>query len=135
MLSEKYPLNEIGVYLVAFDEIVPIFSQGNSHPILEKVRWYGSEATTKYDKVITNTESSSFALNSKYLAPIFGFNETNNENLEKYLHEYYESHEESSLTFVGPYLYDSIWLATLSKVESNNSKEVETLKKKSPKYF
>ena len=127
-LASQYPLSEIGVYLIAFDEIVPILSQGNSHPILEQVRWYGSETNAKYEKIITNRESSTFALNSNYLAPIYGFNETNNKNLEDYLNEYYDSYDEKSFTFIGPYLYDSIWVTTLAKVETNNTKDIETLK-------
>ena len=128
-LAAEYPLNQIGVYLIAFDEIIPILSQANSHPLLEKVRWYGSEATAKYEKIISNYESSVFAANSKYVAPLYGFNETNNKKLESFLNAYDEYHTEATLTFDGPYLYDSAWLATLTKIKSNNTNEVEILKR------
>lgn len=130
-LSSEYPLNEIGVYLIAFDEIVPILSQANSHPILEKVRWYGSEATTKYEKLITNLESSIFANNSRYTAPIYGYgyNETNDEKLQSYLKKYHDSDTEAPLTFDGPYLYDAVWLATLTKIQSNNTQDIKILKR------
>ncbi|MDX1372956.1 MAG: hypothetical protein R3321_10825 [Nitrososphaeraceae archaeon] len=128
-LITKYPLNQIGIYLIAFDEIVPILSQANSHPLLEKVQWYGSEAAAKYEKIISNYESSIFAANSKYVAPLYGFKENNNKKLESFLDKYDKYHSETTLTFDSPYLYDSAWLASLTKIKSNNSKEVEILKR------
>ncbi|MFB5601093.1 MAG: ABC transporter substrate-binding protein [Nitrososphaeraceae archaeon] len=127
-LATEYTLNEIGIYLIAFDEIVPILSQANSHPLLEKVRWYGSEATVKYEKIISNYESSVFAANSKYVAPLYGFNETDNKKLESFLEAYDEYDTEAILTFDGPYLYDAVWLAAFTKIKSNNTNEVELLK-------
>ncbi|MFB5600782.1 MAG: ABC transporter substrate-binding protein [Nitrososphaeraceae archaeon] len=128
-LSNVYPLEEIGVYIIAFDEIVPIFSQGNSHPLLQQVRWYGNEATAKSEKIITNYESSLFADKTDYVAPVYELNETKNKKLHHFLKKYQESHTEAFLTFDGPYLYDSVWLAALSKIKSNNTNDVELLKK------
>jgi hypothetical protein len=79
------------------------------------------------DLVISNQESSIFAANSKYLAPIYGFNETNNKKLESFLDKYHDSHTDAYLTFDGIYLYDSVWLAALTKIQSNNTKDIEIL--------
>ena len=128
-LHKTFSLNEIGVYVIAFDEVIPILSQANSHPLLEQVRWYGNEATTKYEQIIKNYESSIFAENSEYVAPIYGFNETDNKKLESFFEKYEHYSEEDPITFDGPYLYDSLWLVTLAKVESNNTKNIQELKK------
>ena len=128
-LNKTFSLKEIGVYVIAFDEIIPILSQANSHPLLEQVRWYGNEATTKYEQIIKNYESSLFAENAEYVAPIYGFNETDNKKLKSFFEKYEHYSEESPLTFDGPYLYDSLWLVTLAKIESNNTKNIQELKK------
>ncbi|MGD1836067.1 MAG: ABC transporter substrate-binding protein [Nitrososphaeraceae archaeon] len=128
-LSKTFPLNEIGVYVIAFDEIIPILSQANSHPLLEQVSWYGNEATTKYEQIVKNYESSIFAKNSDYISPIYGFNETDNKKLESFIEKYDHYEEEAPLTFDGPYLYDSLWLATLAKIDSNNTQNIKELKK------
>ena len=128
-LSLEYPLNQIGVYLVAFDEVVTILSQANSHPLLEKVRWYGNEATAKYKKIISNHESSIFAVNSRYVAPLYGFNETNSKKLESFLESYEEYHTKTPIAFDGPYMYDAVWLATLTKIQTNNTNQIQVLKK------
>lgn len=128
-LTLEYPLNQIGVYLVAFDEVVPILSQANSHPLLEKVRWYGNEATAKYKKIISNHESSIFAVNSRYAAPLYGFNETNSKKLESFLESYEEYHRKTPIAFDGPYMYDAVWLATLTKIQAKNTNQIQVLKK------
>ncbi len=38
-----YGAKKVGVYIVAFDEVVPIFIQAQDLPNLSKVRWYGSD--------------------------------------------------------------------------------------------
>ena len=128
-LTDNYPLNEIGIYLIAFDEIISIFNNANSYPILEQIRWYGSETNSKFNEIIINKESALFAFNSEYVAPSYGFNETNNENFDKYIDKYYDLYSKDSFTFAGPFFYDSVWLATLSKLETNNTNDIEALKR------
>ncbi|MGD1836250.1 MAG: penicillin-binding protein activator [Nitrososphaeraceae archaeon] len=130
-LSITYPLNEIGIYVISFDEIIPILSQANSHPLLEQVRWYGNEATNnkKYEQLIEHFESSIFAERTNYISPIYGFNETNNTKLDSLMKKYDLHTEKLPISFDGSYMYDSLWLTTLAKIESNNTQNVQDLKK------
>ena len=38
--------------------MVPIFIQAQNHPVLSKVKWYGSDGSTLNNKLIRNTEGA-----------------------------------------------------------------------------
>ena len=105
-LSSTYSLNEIGIYSISFDEIIPILSQANSHPLLEQVRWYGNEATNnnKYKQIIEHHESAVFAERTNYISPVYGFNETDNEKLEYLIKKYGHDTEKFPIPFDGSYI-------------------------------
>ena len=37
--------DKVGVYLVSYDEVVPILIQAQNHPMLDRVKWYGSDSS------------------------------------------------------------------------------------------
>jgi hypothetical protein len=39
---DRFGANKAGVYLVAFDEVVPIFIEAQGQLVLSAVKWYGS---------------------------------------------------------------------------------------------
>ncbi|HYY40693.1 MAG TPA: penicillin-binding protein activator, partial [Nitrososphaera sp.] len=58
----QYGADKVGVYIVAFDEIVPIMIQANRHPELQSVRWYGSDGSAQNEGLIKNVEAAEFAV-------------------------------------------------------------------------
>ena len=73
-----YGVNKVAVYIVAFDEVVPIFIQAQSHPVLSTVKWYGSDGSALNNKLVKNTESATFSVKTNFLNPIYGVENDNN---------------------------------------------------------
>jgi ABC-type branched-subunit amino acid transport system substrate-binding protein len=69
---KQYGADKVGVYIVAFDEIVPILIQANRHQELESVRWYGSDGSAQHIGLIKNVEAGEFAVKTSFLNPIYG---------------------------------------------------------------
>jgi hypothetical protein len=40
--------------MVSLDEVTPIFIQAYSHPVLSKVKWYGSDGSALNDALVRN---------------------------------------------------------------------------------
>ena len=66
-----YGANKVAVYIVAFDEVVPIFIQTQSHPVLSTVKWYGSDGSALNNKLVKNTEAATFSVKTNFLNPIY----------------------------------------------------------------
>ena len=70
----QYGADKVGVYIVAFDEIVPIMIQANRHQELQSVRWYGSDGSAQNEGLIKNVEAAEFAVKTNFLNPIYRVN-------------------------------------------------------------
>jgi branched-chain amino acid transport system substrate-binding protein len=70
----QYGADKVGVYIVAFDEIVPIMIQANKHQELQSVRWYGSDGSAQNEGLIKNVEAAEFAVKTNFLNPIYRVN-------------------------------------------------------------
>jgi ABC-type branched-subunit amino acid transport system substrate-binding protein len=67
----QYGADKVGVYIVAYDEIVPIMIQANTHQELQSVRWYGSDGSAQNEGLIKNIEAAEFAVKTNFLNPIY----------------------------------------------------------------
>lgn len=65
------PLEQVGVYLAAFDEVADIFALAKEEPRLFKLKWYGSDGAQRAS-VIKETATASFALAVGYPNPMLG---------------------------------------------------------------
>lgn len=130
--THQFDAQKVGIYLVSFDEVTPILIQSNEHPILQKVKWYGSDASAQNLQIIRNHDAAYFAEMINFSNPLFQVNlnnskaETLGAEIEKKLQG------SSSLTY--PILaYDTYWVTALSleKIIDNRTIEidVESLKK------
>jgi len=66
----QYGADKVGVYLVAFDEVVPIFIEAQNQPGLSMVKWYGSDGSALNDKLVRNIEAAVFAAKTDFVNPI-----------------------------------------------------------------
>ncbi|HEY9387695.1 MAG TPA: penicillin-binding protein activator, partial [Nitrososphaeraceae archaeon] len=127
---EQYGADKVGVYLISFDEVVPILIQAQNHPMLDRVKWYGSDGSAQNEAVIRNIEAAKFAVKTNFLNPLAGggggripyyvgilggAEETEkNENAEllddkirERIGEFHSSYDD--------YAYDAFWVAALSE--------------------
>jgi len=62
----------VAVYLVSFEEVVPIFIEAQNHSNLSDVRWYGSDATALNKELVENDQAAQFAVRTGFENPLFG---------------------------------------------------------------
>jgi len=77
---QNNPNTRIGIYLTAFDEVVPFFNQvataaRNNPGALTGIHWYGSDAVAQSKELVANSAAANFALHAGYPNPILGLDE------------------------------------------------------------
>ena len=66
-----YGADKVGVYLVAFDEVAPIFIGAQNLPVLSTVKWFGSDDSVLNHKLVKNMDAASFAVKTGFVNPIY----------------------------------------------------------------
>lgn len=123
--THKFEPHEVGIYLVSFDEVTPILIQSNEHQTLQKVKWYGSDASAQNMQIIRNRDAAHFAEMINFSNPLFQVNLTNSkaEIIEQEIEK--KLHGSSALTY--PILaYDTFWVTALSleKIIDNSTSDI-----------
>jgi branched-chain amino acid transport system substrate-binding protein len=107
----QYGADKIGVYIVAFDEIVPIMIQANRHQELQSVRWYGSDGSAQNQGLIKNIEAAEFAVKTNFLNPIYRVEASDSfKRLEERIVEEIDRVPRSYAEIA----YDEFWVAALT---------------------
>jgi branched-chain amino acid transport system substrate-binding protein len=106
----------VGVYAVAFDEIVPILIQADRHQELKSVRWYGSDGSAQNIGLINNVDAAEFAVKTDFLNPIYGVHGNDSfkkleERIVEEIHRVPRSYAEVT--------YDEFWVAALTLKDYN----------------
>jgi branched-chain amino acid transport system substrate-binding protein len=129
----QYGADKVGVYLVAFDEVVPILIQAQDHPEFSRVKWYGSDGTALNNGLIKNFDAAIFAEKTAFLNPIYSV-QPNNTNSIRYNHV--QSEIQNMIGRIprsyASVAYDSLWLAALTEnaaLRTMMQNNVNTLKK------
>jgi branched-chain amino acid transport system substrate-binding protein len=128
-------VGKIGVYVVAYDEIAPIFIQAQErHDMLSKVKWYGSDGSALVDSLVRNTEAAIFATKTGFPNPIYGVENDNDARLKQIEAEMHKKLERTpkSYAYVA---YDILWIASLTqdsikKTKSSQSDSADSFKQK-----
>ncbi|HET7644649.1 MAG TPA: ABC transporter substrate-binding protein [Nitrososphaeraceae archaeon] len=124
MVSEaitKYGRNEVGVFIVSYDEITPILIQASNYPSLGDVRWYGSDSIAQNHHITKNIDSALFSLQTNFSNPLYSINTTTPEIHE--LSEILEQQLHSGESIIYPAIaYDAFWVSSLS-LDKNSTKE------------
>ncbi|HZC21625.1 MAG TPA: penicillin-binding protein activator, partial [Nitrososphaeraceae archaeon] len=130
-----YGLDKIGVYVVAYDEIAPIFTQAQErHDVLSKVKWYGSDGSALVDSLVRNTEAAIFATKTGFPNPIYGVENDNDARLKQIEAEMHKKLERPSKPYA--YVaYDILWITSLTqdsikKTKSPQGDTVDSFKQK-----
>jgi branched-chain amino acid transport system substrate-binding protein len=97
----------VAVYVSAFDEIVPIFSQASGDPVLASVRWYGNDLANA--AISQNKTAAEFAYSVHFLSPVIGGTcGPKYEQIKKAV--FNETGREASSLVAND--YDALWLIT-----------------------
>jgi ABC-type branched-subunit amino acid transport system substrate-binding protein len=107
----QYGADKVGVYIVAFDEIVPIMIQANRHPELQSVRWYGSDGSAQNEGLIKNVEAAEFAVKTNFLNPIYRVEA--NDSFKKLEQRIVEEIGRAPRSYA-EVAYDEFWVAALT---------------------
>jgi branched-chain amino acid transport system substrate-binding protein len=107
--------SKVGVYVIAYGELVPILIQAPSHENLDEIHWYGSEATAKNERLLKHHKAVEFAHKTHLLSPMFALDETN-EKLELL-----ENATKLELNSNDVNVYDALWIAALTENMSVNT--------------
>ncbi|HET7146920.1 MAG TPA: penicillin-binding protein activator [Candidatus Nitrosopolaris sp.] len=124
----QYGADKVGIYLVSFDEVVPIFIEAQNQPLLSMVKWYGSDGSALNDKLVRNIEAAMFAAKTGFVNPIYGVDNNNSykfklidNQIQKIIGRVPRSYAEVA--------YDSFWVASLTENSTGGSKDINFLKK------
>ncbi len=112
----QYGADKVGVYVVAFDEIAPIFIQGDYRTVLPTVKWYGSDGSALNNNLIKNIGAANFALKTNISNPIFGVENDNDVRLNRVENEIHRVLERSPRSYASV-AYDIFWIASLTENE------------------
>jgi ABC-type branched-subunit amino acid transport system substrate-binding protein len=124
---KQYGADKVGVYIVAFDEIVPIMIQANRHEALQSVRWYGSDGSVQHEGLIKNIEAAEFAVKTNFLSPIYGVEASDSfKKLEERIVEEIDRVPRSYAEVI----YDEFWVAalTLSNYNGTHKDDIGSLR-------
>ncbi|MBV9178694.1 MAG: penicillin-binding protein activator [Nitrososphaeraceae archaeon] len=122
-----YGANRVAVYLVAFDEVVPIFIQAQNHPALSLVKWYGSDGSVLNNKLVKNDEAAKFAVKTDFLSPIYGVENDNNENFKHITSQIQENIGRAPRSYASV-AYDALWVAALAENDTKATNNINYLK-------
>ena len=114
------PYQKIGVYLISYGELVPLFLQSPSHNDLAKVEWYGSEATAKNQRLLEHEKAAAFAAKTNFTTPALSY-DTTDKKLQSL--ENVTSLEQIDASDVNS--YDAVWIAALAANISQNATFVD----------
>jgi len=124
----QYGADKVGVYLVAFDEVVPIFIEADNQPGLSMVKWYGSDGSALNDKLVRNIEAAMFAAKTGFVNPIFGVDNNNSYKFRLVDNQIQQAIGRVPRSYA-EVAYDAFWVAALTENITGGTKDVNSLKK------
>jgi len=120
----------IGVYMVSFDEAIPLMALASRDRELSSVRWFGSDGIANASSLVENTTASEFAIKTGLICPIYGVlpgqfirNMSDYENVIKAI----KRQTGSSPSGYALASYDALWIASESMIlsESGNTSQLK----------
>lgn len=75
--SEKHGKDATAVVFLGFGEVTDIFYAAKRFTVLERVKWYGSDANALSPKMVRDSDTAGFAVQTNYRTPVFGQNISN----------------------------------------------------------
>jgi ABC-type branched-subunit amino acid transport system substrate-binding protein len=125
--ANHYGAGKVGVYLVAFDEVAPIFIDAQNLPVLSDVKWFGSDGSVLNNKLVKNMEAALFAVKTGFVNPIYAVDS------KSYKFKFIDHQIREMIGRIPrPYAevtYDAFWVAALTENATSGTKDINYLKK------
>jgi branched-chain amino acid transport system substrate-binding protein len=112
----------VAIQLMAFEEVIPLFSEAESYPLLGSVRWYGSDGTALNKALVNSPEAAEFAAKTGFFSSLYGFEEG---PIQVQIQERIGRTPESDALAA----YDTLWVATLACLAAGDADDAANLKK------
>jgi ABC-type branched-subunit amino acid transport system substrate-binding protein len=113
---------KVGVYIIAYGEIIPILLQAPSHIGLDSVRWYGSDGIAKNERLLDYHDTMQFISKTKFVTPLMSLDH----NIKEF--ESLENNTGLELNSYDANAYDALWIAALTESKSDGCINIEKLK-------
>ncbi len=124
----QYGANKVGVYLVSFDEVGPIFIGAQNQPVLSSVKWFGSDGSALNNKIVRNTEAAKFAVKTGFVNPIYAVDDNNNSKFKLVDNQIQEMIGRIPRTYA-EVTYDAFWVVALTENATGGTKDINYFKK------
>ncbi|MGB6531185.1 MAG: penicillin-binding protein activator [Candidatus Nitrosopolaris sp.] len=125
----QFGADKVGVYLVAFDEVVPIFIEAQNFPMLSMVKWYGSDGSALNNKLVRNAEASTFATKTGFVNPIYGVDKAKNSYKFAVVNKEIRQKIGRLARSYADVAYDAFWVAALTENATGGTNDINYLKK------
>ena len=111
-LYKEYTVDEIGVFVIGFDEVVHLFNSALEYENLNEVQWFGSDGNAGASTITEDERSSMFATNTGFIATQFAASQ--NETFESVKSAFEENTGRTPSNNYVYSSYDSLWVLGLS---------------------
>ena len=126
ILIDKYGSNHVGVLFIGFSEGVEFMQESSKYDILDDIRWFGSSASAKEQKILDDTTSREFAIRTEFTTVQFSIEQNIiTQRIADHINRTL-GHTPSIYAYTA---YDAVWLAGLAilKAESSSAVDVRSL--------
>jgi len=115
----------VAVYLIAFDEVVPLFIEAQNQSNLSDVSWYGSDATALNKGLVQNDQAARFAVRTGFESPLFGCElaDVTGPVMMQIKEKLGRTPETYALA-----AYDALWVITYAYQTTGETDDIEALK-------
>lgn len=113
-----YSADEVAVFIVAFDESVPIMQSASNYPVLSEIKWFGAETFVSKTDILNDPISSELVNAVQFTAMITA--DVNNVVHEHVKSHFLEAHGEVPTQYIYS-AYDAAWLVGLSILQSGSA--------------
>ncbi len=122
--ADEYGSDKVGILLISFAEVLPIMQEASQYPILNDVKWFGSDANTNESRLIDDPVGLQFATATDFTTVQFAPSDNPiTERVKKSLKA-----ELGRIPSVYAYsTYDAVWLAGLA-MEAAQSTDTDMIK-------
>jgi branched-chain amino acid transport system substrate-binding protein len=126
--TAQHGADRAAVYLAGFDEVVLLFQRAARDPVLDAVRWYGSDGVALSEALIGSPEAAAFAMRTGYPNPTFGRDEGARDIWEP-LSERIRERTGLEPDAYALAVYDAVWVVARGYVASGATTDIERLKR------
>lgn len=123
----SFAVNEVGIYMICYDEGTSIIRHFAYYPSVSDARWYGSSGYAFDPYLLLDNAVTTFASNRNFTCPIFGFDPVARPKWEPLMIALQA--ETGKIPDIYAFAaYDALWLATFTFLKTGDKVDIENLR-------